>query len=145
MKRIVTGLRQFRHRKDGVSAVEFAIVLPLFLLILFGIIVFGSYLSLVHSVQQLAAEAARASIGGLSDTERVALATSNIRTQANFYPFIAPDKLLVESAVTDAGTNTFTVRLRYDASQSFIYSLPNLVPMPPPQIVRSAAIQRGGY
>ena len=142
---MLIGLRQFWHRADGVSAVEFAIVLPVFFLILFGIIVFGSYLSLVHSVQQLAAEAARASIGGLSDTERVALANSNIRAQANFYPFIAPDKLQVMSAATDAGTNTFTVRLRYDASQSFIYSLPNFVPMPSPQIVRSAAIQRGGY
>jgi hypothetical protein len=27
----------------------------------------------------------------------------------------------------------------------FIYTLPNLVPLPSPNIVRSAAIQRGGF
>ncbi|QCI64264.1 TadE/TadG family type IV pilus assembly protein [Phreatobacter stygius] len=145
MSRIWKLLCRFRHRQEGASAVEFAIVVPVFLMILFGIIIFGGYLSVVHSVQQLAAEAARASIGGLSDNERTALANSNIQTQAGFYPFIERSRLVVESASTNAATSTFTVRLRYDASQSFIYSLPSLVPMPSPQIVRSAAIQRGGY
>jgi Flp pilus assembly protein TadG len=45
--------------RRGASAVEFAIVFPLFLFALFGIVMYGAYLAVVHGVQQLAAEAAR--------------------------------------------------------------------------------------
>ena len=74
MKRIT----RFLHSDSGASAAEFAIVLPLFLLMFFGIIVFGFYLALVHGVQQLAAEAARSSVPGLSETERASLAQSYV-------------------------------------------------------------------
>ncbi len=46
------------------SAVEFAMLLPLFLVLVFGIVVFGAYFTMVHGVQQLAAEAARSSVAG---------------------------------------------------------------------------------
>lgn len=130
--------------EDGASAVEFALIIPVFLMIVFGIITFGAYLSVIHAVQQLAAEAARAAVGGLTDAERVALAEANVRSHASAYALIEPDRLAVEAA-TDAATSTFTIRLRYDADGLFIFSLPRFVPMPPTQIVRSAAIQRGGY
>ncbi len=55
-------VRTFRTAQDGAIAVEFALVFPVFLLVVFGIIVYGSYLAVVHGVQQLAAEAARSSI-----------------------------------------------------------------------------------
>lgn len=145
MSKIWKLLRPFARRQDGASAVEFAIIVPVFLMILFGIITFAGYLSVVQSVQQLAAEAARASVAGLSDTERATLASNTIQTQSGNYPFIQPSRLVLVAAATDPTTSTFTVQLSYDASQSFIYSLPNLVPMPSPLIVRSAAIQRGGY
>ncbi|MBN8944401.1 MAG: pilus assembly protein [Rhizobiales bacterium] len=145
MSKIRKLLQPFARRQDGASAVEFAIVLPVFLMILFGIITFAGYLSLVQSVQQLAAEAARASVGGLSDTERASLATNTIQTQSSNYPFLQPNRLVLVAAATDPTTSTFTVQLQYDASSSFIYSLPSLVPMPSPLIIRSAAIQRGGY
>ncbi len=145
MTRIATWLAGIKRREEGAAAVEFAIIIPVFLMIVFGIITFGAYLSVVHSVQQLAAEAARAAIGGLSDVERVTLAEANIRSHVRAYVLIEPDKLVVEQATTDALTATFSVRLRYDAAGMFIFQLPSFVPMPPPQIVRSAAIQRGGY
>ncbi|MGY4226729.1 Flp pilus assembly protein TadG [Bradyrhizobium sp. USDA 4503] len=63
-------MTSFFRCRSGASAVEFALMLPLFLAFIFGIIVFGSYLAMVHGVQQLAAEAARSSIAGMTDTER---------------------------------------------------------------------------
>jgi Flp pilus assembly protein TadG len=145
MTRIATHWNGLKRREEGAAAVEFAIIIPVFLMIVFGIITFGAYLSVVHSVQQLAAEAARASVGGLTDNERVTLAEANIRNHVGAYLLIDPARLVVEQATTDAATSTFSVRLRYDAAEMFIFQLPTFVPMPPPQIVRSAAIQRGGY
>ena len=129
----------------GTSAVEFAIVFPLLLMVLFGIVTFGSYLTVVHGVQQLAAEAARAAIGGLNDAERAALARANVAANVAFYPLLSAPRLAVEKASTDASGNTFTVQLRYDASDMFVFNLPTFVPAPPSEVVRSAAIQRGGY
>jgi Flp pilus assembly protein TadG len=138
-------LRRFRNSRDGAAAVEFALVVPLFLLLVFGIVVYGAYLAVVHGVQQLAAEAARSSVAGLSDQERSALATSYVAANAQSYPLIAQDRLIVSAGQAPDNANVYVVTVRYDASNMFIYALPNLVPAPPPNIVRAAAIQRGGY
>jgi Flp pilus assembly protein TadG len=127
------------------SAVEFAFIAPVFLTLLFGLIAFSSYLGIIHGVQQLTAEAARASIAGLSDDERLTLARDNIAANVNSYPMLSSAHLTVQSASTDAATGTFKVTVQYDASDMFIFNLPHIVPMPNAVIVRTAAIQRGGY
>jgi Flp pilus assembly protein TadG len=127
------------------SAVEFAFIAPVFLVLLFGLIAFGSYLGIVHNVQQLTAEAARASIAGLSDDERLTIARDNIAANVDSYPMLSSSRLTLQSASTDAATGTFKVTVRYDASDMFIFNLPLLVPMPSAVIIRTAAVQRGGY
>ena len=67
MTRLEKILRILLRCRRGASAVEFAMLLPLFLALVFGIVVFGAYLTMVHGVQQLAAEAARSSVAGLSE------------------------------------------------------------------------------
>jgi Flp pilus assembly protein TadG len=138
-------MRKFARDTSGVTAIEFALVAPVFLMLLFGIIVFGAYLTVTHGVQQIAAEAARSSVAGLSDTERSTLAEATIRNQAGSYPLIQPSRLRVDRIATDPETLTFTVRVSYDASDMFVFLLPSFVPQPPTEISRSAAIQRGGY
>ena len=135
--------RLFRCR-SGASAVEFALMLPLFLAFIFGIIVFGSYLAMVHGVQQLAAEAARSSIAGMTDTERNSLATSYVTANASTYPLLLPANLTVNAAPSPANANVYVVTVNYNAAGNFIYSLP-FVPKPASTIVRSAAIQYGGF
>ncbi len=134
---------RFTRCRNAASAVEFAILVPVFLMLVFGIIVFGSYLAMVHGVQQLAAEAARRSIAGLNNTERASLAAGYVGANAGSYPLLAADRLTVASATS--GSNVFVVTVDYDASQSFIYALPTFVPMPPSRIERSAAIPFGGF
>jgi Flp pilus assembly protein TadG len=145
MNRFSKRLAGLARSEQGTSAVEFAIVMPLFLVLVLGIIVYGSYLAVIHGLQQLAAEAARASVPGLSDVERSSLAQSYITSTAASYPLIMPRQLRVNAAPAPANANVFVVTLNYDASGMFIYALPNLVPLPSPNIVRSAAIQRGGF
>ena len=131
--------------RRGSSAVEFAIILPVYLIMLLGIFAYGSYLALVHGIQQITAEAARASVAGLSDTERVSIARNTINASLGSYPFLQSNELTLQSAATDAATGVFSVTVSYDASGMFIFNLPNLIPMPSPVIVRTAAIQRGGF
>lgn len=137
--------KKFHVARDGAIAVEFAIIMPVFLIVVFGIIVYGSYLAVIHGVQQLAAEAARSSVAGLSESERSTLANNYVTGNANSYALITPAKLTVNAATSGSDANVFVVTVNYDASGMFIYSLPSFVPAPPSTIVRSAAIPRGGY
>ena len=57
------------------AIVEMALVLPLFLALMMGILVYGQYFMLAHSVQQAANDGARAAIVGLDAADRRAIAT----------------------------------------------------------------------
>ncbi|KWV47159.1 pilus assembly protein TadE [Bradyrhizobium macuxiense] len=134
----------FFRCRSGASAVEFALLLPLFLAFIFGIVVFGSYLAMVHGVQQLAAEAARSSIAGMTDSERNSLATNYVAANASTYPLLVPGNLSVSAASSPSNANVYVVTVNYNAAGNFIYKLP-FVPAPSATIVRSAAIQYGGF
>lgn len=133
---------KFISCQRATSAVEFAMLLPLFIAVVFGIVVFGSYFAVVHGIQQLAAEAARSSIAGVNDTERGTLANNYINTNVSAYPLINASHLTV-SAVP-SGTTAFVVTVTYDASDLYIYTLPSVV-KPPSMITRSAVIPFGGF
>lgn len=144
MSRFVNRIMKLLSCRRGATAVEFAMVLPVFLAIIFGIVVFGSYLAVIHGVQQLAAEAARSSIAGLTEAERGSIASTYVTANAGTYPLINASRLSVNAATSPSNTNVFVVTVNYDASSMFIYSLP-FVPMPPTHVVRSAAIPYGGF
>jgi Flp pilus assembly protein TadG len=133
----------FRCRR-GASAVEFALLLPLFLMLVFGIVLFGSYLTMVHDVQQLAAEAARSSVAGLTNSERNSPATTYVTLNASAYPLLTPSNLTVMAAPSTHAANVYVVTVNYNAAGSFILSLP-FVPTPATTIVRSASIPYGGF
>jgi len=131
------------HR--GTSAVEFALVAPILFAVVFGIVCYGTVLGTYHGVQELASEAARASVGGLSDQERAQLAYAYVRTNVGSYAFIDPTKLLVASQSTGNPATAYQVTVTYDMSQSFVYRMGGFVPMPDPLIQRSAVVRFGGY
>ena len=68
----------FETDQSASTAVEFAFIAPILLMLLFGIIGYGHAFGVYHGVQQLAAEAARASVAGLDDAERERLARAFI-------------------------------------------------------------------
>jgi len=133
----------FLAGRDGASAVEFAIVAPLFLLLLLAILAFGTLFGTYHGLQQLAAEATRAAVAGLDSGERERIARGYIARNAAAYPFIDVARLAVTT--TEPGSGSFQVSLRYDMSDSFVFRIGEMLPLPSPIIVRTAAIQRGGY
>ncbi len=131
--------------RSGASALEFAIVLPVFLLIVLGILTYGIYLGSVHSVEQLAADAARASVAGLSDSERTQIATQHVATNAKGYPLLNASKIAVEAGASPLDASQFRVMVRFDASDLPIWIMSGIVPMPDRMIERTSVIKRGGF
>jgi len=129
----------------GASAVEFAFVAPVFLMIVFGIAAFGYIFGVYQGVQQLASEAARASVAGISDVERDTLARSFVAANAGSYALIDTRKVVVTTTATGAPAPAFLVSIGYDLTGTFPYQFSNLLPLPNPKIMRTAVIQRGGY
>src|SRR3546814_1513135 len=62
------------REERGAAIVEMALVLPLLLALLMGVLVYGQYFMLAHNVQQAANDGARASIVGLDAADRRAVA-----------------------------------------------------------------------
>lgn len=129
--------------KKGASAVEFAIVAPIFILILLTTIAYGIYLSVAGSVQQIAADAARVAVAGLNASERNLLARDFItRSTLNYY-LLEPSNLVVSVADDAKNANQFTVMLEYDASNLPIWKLYAFA-MPDKKIKRFSTIRIGG-
>lgn len=131
--------------QNGSTAVEFAFIAPILLLLLFGIMGYGYVLGIYHSIQQMAAEAARSSVAGLSDTERAQIARDYVTANARSYAFIDPNKVRVRATAAGAQQLSFEVAVTYDMSGSAYDTLSRLVSLPHPLIERRAVVQRGGY
>jgi Flp pilus assembly protein TadG len=138
-------LPRWLRDRSGAAAIEFAIVGPLFFFVLLGVLIFAIYFGTVHSVQQIAAEAARATVQGLSEAERTELAKSQVANIIGSYPLIDPNYLSVSAATSPNDANLFNVSISYDASRSIVFAFEGLIPMPPKTIARSAVVRRGGY
>jgi Flp pilus assembly protein TadG len=71
--------RSHRRQSDkGAAAVEFALVLPMLLLVIFGLIDFGRMLNAQITLTEAAREGARANALSSSVSSRVNLATQNL-------------------------------------------------------------------
>ncbi|MBL8594345.1 MAG: pilus assembly protein [Devosia sp.] len=136
------GLRRLAANHDGASAVEFAIIAPVFILMIVGVLAYGIYFGAANSVQQIAADAARTSIAGLSASERNTLVTAFIENNAGAYVFIDPDEVDFSIGDDTSDPNQYKVTVTYDASQLPIWVLP--VPMPGKIISYTSTIRLGG-
>jgi Flp pilus assembly protein TadG len=132
----------FPRDRRGSTAIEFAVISPVLILMLLGILVYGGYFMLSHSLQEMANDAARASVAGLTDTERSALAQTAVSNDVQSYSYLKPQLLSVN--YTDQN-QVLTVTLTYNASASPFWALNGLVPMPSSTLIRSASVQIGGY
>lgn len=110
-----------------------------------GILAYGIYFGAAHGVSQLAADAARASVAGLTDAERATLAKDHVGRNAGDFLLLAPEKVVVAAAPSPNDANQFQVVVSYDAGALPIWFMSGIVPLPSKTIVRSASIKRGGY
>ena len=134
-------LSRLSRDRRGVAAIEFAIVAPLLILLMFGMIMYGSWFWMAHSVQSLASEGARAAIAGLDPTERADLARGFVGAQVG--------DLGLDSAKTAVAVEStpavIRVSIAYDAADHPLLALSGLLPSPPKTIRRTAVVRLGGY
>ncbi|MBN8953495.1 MULTISPECIES: TadE/TadG family type IV pilus assembly protein [unclassified Rhizobium] len=133
----------FYRENKGAAAVEFALIAPLFFLLLLTLVAFAIYLTAAHSLQQLTADAARTAIAGLSADERSQLVQSFVTNSTINDAFIDKTKLTVTVATDPTNANQFTVSASYDASALPIWNLYTFA-MPNPTIRRYSTIRMGG-
>lgn len=128
----------------GTSAVEFAILTPVFLLLLTGMLAYGIYFGAANSLQQLSADAARTAIAGLDEDERNDLVEEFLDANADDYMLIDRNLLTFSIGDKPGDPSHYRVTLRYDASQLPIWNLYPPLPLPSPDIAYSSTIRRGG-
>ena len=117
---------------------------PVFILFLFGMIAYGIYFGASHSVQQIAADAARTAIAGQSAAERRTIVADFVSQNAAGYPFIDLGKLTVSAQDSTSDGNQFNVQVSYDARNLPIWNLLPDLPLPGTTIVFRSTIRVGG-
>jgi Flp pilus assembly protein TadG len=131
--------RSYGDRR-GVALTEFALVLPPLTMLLLGIFGYGQYFLLAHSVQQIANDAARATIAGLSSTERRTLANATVTSEVALLPNVKAGQYSV--VVAESG-DLVTVTVALDASANPLMKM-SFVPMPDSLIKRQGVVRQGG-
>lgn len=130
------------HRRKGSAAIEFALVGPILIMLLTGMVVYGGWFWLAQSVQTLATESARAAMGGLDDAERRQLAMAFVAREAGRGSGLDP-ALIATTVTSDA--EAVRVHITYDARKHPILLLAGSLPRPPSLIQRDAVVRTGGY
>lgn len=111
--------RSSRRRDDGAAAVEFALVLPIFIALLFGVISYGWMLSYRQGISQAAAEGARAmAVAPSGSTTTLSDARAAINRSLSSYKVecTAADTLTDKDTGTVVGTCAITPSLTCDGS-----------------------------
>jgi len=138
----------------GAVAVEFALVAPLYLLLVFGTMIFAIYFATFVAVIEGASEGARASISGLTDVERGQLARARAQSLlAAYSPMLNPARATITTLPVTAGTTpSYRVAVSYPISDfgfGWFYSFMNAVShgaqSAPQTVSYTVTVANGGY
>lgn len=105
-------MERILKNEDGVSAVEFALVLPILLLILLGILEFGLILFTYNSTQNVSRDVARQLA-----TNRIAVTSADAQARSELPSWIASKATVVvtQSDPANARKNVFVVDVSFKA------------------------------
>ena len=142
---MLKSIGMYSREMRGVAAVEFAIVVPVLMLILFGIIAYGIFFGAANSVQQLAANSARAAMGGLDVDERQSLVDAYVERYLSKDSLLIEEYLTVEVEPLEGDETLLAIRVSYDASQLPVWNLYGGLPPPERVIERESVIRTGGF
>lgn len=111
---------RFVAQQSGAVAVEFVLIAPLLITLLFGIVCVGYFFGIAHSVQQLASETARVSVNGLSAPEREGLALGYLSHASTRFPLLLQDAITPQIEVSDGMLPDIRVTISYSLAGSVL-------------------------
>lgn len=141
----MTMMTASQHRpphRAGSAAVEFALIGPLMIVMIMGMVVYGGWMWLAQSVQTLATEGARAAVAGLDATERARLVNAFVDSEIGRVGGLSRDRL---SVAVESDTQVIRVRLAFDVRDHPLMAFSVLLPPPPMVIQRTAVVRTGGF
>jgi len=145
-KRSGIATRRLVADRAGLAAVEFALVLPLYLTVAFAAILYGLYFMATIAVANAASEAARASQAGLSDTERQTLASAAATSAIQSYaPLLSLQSSTITSGAVTGNSGLFQVTVSYNFSSFGMGGLSRFVPTPSSAPTATVVVSHGGY
>ena len=114
---------RFFRNQDGATAVEFAIVLPLLAILIFGIIEFGLYLFNQHVINNAVREAARAGIvlrqPRICNGEIINILQNNLNQRLVTFGASSPNINTPQRLEYDKNTNSYPGSQRPDCEAIF--------------------------
>ena len=129
---------------DGTSALEFAIVAPIFITLVFGILIYGYYFASLSMLNHIAYESARATVTGLSDDERSTLAHARADELIDALDgFIDPNSIEVDAG--SDGNGIYAVTVHYEFSALALIGVASILPLPPLEQTIRVEMSHGGY
>ena len=134
---LLNTLKRLRRESSGVALIEAAIALPIMIVVMMGVVTYSFWLLTAQSLQQVANDAARSSLGGLTEVEREALAKTSIENSLLQAANVDPELVTVKTVEEDG---YLTITLTYDGSADPVFSS-SIIPIPSKSISRSSAIE----
>jgi Flp pilus assembly protein TadG len=129
----------------GLAAVEFALLAPALLALIFAIIIYSLYFATYMGVRQATAEAARAAVTGMSTAERSQLASARATTVMAGYGSLMGTNSIPQVTAQQTSTGLFQVTVTYDISGSPLLGYASLLPMPKSTITYQVIVANGSY
>lgn len=129
--------RRFADCRRGAVLVEFALALPLLLMLLMGVFSFGQYIWVAHTAQQVANDAARGALAGTTGDERLTIARGALTQGLAAMPQVDPR---TASIALDTHDGYLVARVQVDV-RGALAPLAGFVPLPEPVLERSATVR----
>ena len=118
----------------GTAAIEFAVLAPLLMAVLFGTVAFGLDYAVRIALTYAAAEGGRAAVAGLDDGERKSLAVAAVTDSLSaLSPLIDPAKARISVTFSGSAPEEVGVSIAYDdtrfAHLPFLPALDGMAPV----------------
>jgi len=148
-----TACNPFARRQSGTSAIEFALIFPLFFSLAYGGIAYGFTYFLQQRINFAAQEAVRSVVAldpATPNYSTALVSTAQASVLSNFGVAVGgafPSRVATPTVTTDSGTNTVTVQLIYNlAAPSPLFptiTFPVIGAVPPlPATLQAVAVGR---
>jgi Flp pilus assembly protein TadG len=139
------GMGSLHNARSGVAALEFALVTPILLLMIFAMLAMGIYLMFVHEVQELASSTARSSVAGLNEAERNSLAQQFVANAVANSALLNAADVSLQTTTSGTPATNYAVTISYTLKDTPIPMLASLIAVPLNNISRTSTIEFGGY